>query len=300
VLSEAEFRALASSVDRSRSWGDSDQRGALNLLTPAAVLGAIATVTRGELVSCADRAVSADHQAGADVRFQLETSTEAAGSWLAVNESIRFEQHGASSMTHLDALGHFFYDGVGYAGVTPGILTSRGVRSHDVLPGSLGIVGRGLLLDLPRIVDVPFLDRDTDVDRAKVERWLQHTGTEPRPGDVLFVRTGRPVSPQPGPRKYPQVGGLHLDCAAWVHQEQFALIVSDAGLDSPRAAVENVATPWHVLALTKMGISLVDFADLELLSRKCAREGRQTFLAVIAPLPLRGATASPVNPIAVF
>lgn len=211
-----------------------------------------------------------------------------------------YDQHGAGSMTHFDSLGHFFYRGRGYDGAGPGIVGPHGVTALDPVAAAAGIVGRGILADLPAATGQRYVDVTTSVGLAGLTAWLESVGAAPRPGDILFVRTGRPLAPPPGPGEYPAVGGLSLDCARWVHDERFALLVSDAGLDSPAAAVENVATPWHVLALTRMGISLVDVADLEELARACAAAGKYTFLAAGAVLPLAQATASPVNPLAVL
>ena len=284
MLSEDEFAALAAAVDRAGTWGAGDARGALNFLTPPATLAALGEVTRGQVVSCADRSLGG--------RPRITTSTEQAGDWVAVNETVTYDQHGAGSMTHFDSLGHFFYRGRGYDGAGPGILGPHGVTALDPVAAAAGIVGRGILADLPAVT--------TSVGPADLTGWLESAGAVPRPGDILFVRTGRPLAPAPGPGEYPAVGGLSLDCARWVHDERFSLLVSDAGLDSPAAAVENVATPWHVLALTRMGISLVDVADLEELARACAAAGKYTFLAAVAVLPLAQATASPVNPLAVL
>ena len=292
MIREEDFRALAASLDRSRDWGDADELGALHFVTAAAVAAAVSEVTSGEVVSCADR--------GRGTLTAIETSVDAAGAWLAVNETVTFEQHGARSMTHFDSLGHFFYEQRGHAGASPSMREPAGVPRLDARPASRGIVGRGLLLDLPAIAGVAFLDRDRTVALEQVLGWLRRTGTAPREGDLLFVRTGRPLAPPPEPGGFPVVGGLDLDCARWVHDQRFSLVISDGGLDAARPVVENVATPWHILAIARMGLSLVDMADLEALAAACARRARHTFLAIVPVLPLARATASPVNPIAVL
>lgn len=292
VLSEHEFLDLASSVDRAGTWAAGDERGALNFLTPSVTLAALGEVTRGRVVSCADQ--------GFGARLRLTTSTEEAHGWVAVNETATYQQHGAGSMTHFDSLGHFFYQGRGYNGAGPGILGPHGVSALDTVAASAGIIGRGILADLPAITGRPYLDVTASVSLATLQAWWRSVHVEPRPGDILFVRTGRPLAPAPEPGGYPEVGGLSLDCARWVHDARVSLLISDSGLDSPAPTVENVATPWHVLALTRMGISLVDVADLEELARLCTETGKYSFLAVVSVLPLAHATASPVNPLAVL
>jgi hypothetical protein len=292
MLTEHEFLDLASSVDRSGTWAAGDERGALNFLTPPVTLAALREVDHGRVVSCADRRLG--------TRPHIATSTEEAHAWVAVNETVSYQQHGADSMTHFDSLGHFFYHGSGFNGEGLGILGPHGVSALDTVAASAGIIGRGILADLPAIIRRPYLDMATFVSLSMLRAWWRRVHVEPRAGDILFVRTGRPLAPAPGPDGYPKVGGLSLDCARWVHDERISLLVSDAGLDSPTPAVENVAAPWHVLALTRMGISLVDAADLEELARLCAETGKYSFLAVVSVLPLAQATASPVNPLAVL
>lgn len=56
----------------------------------------------------------------------------------------------------------------------------------------------------------------------------------------------------------------------------------------------------HALAITAMGVPLLDNLDLEALSAACAQAYRYEFLFVVAPLNVPGGTGSPVNPIAVL
>lgn len=291
VMTEEAFKALASSVDRRVTWGAGDQLGALHFLTAAATAAAAQEVRAGSVISCAARSRGA--------LTSLTTSIDGSDAWSAVNETLVIQQHGPASMTHFDGLGHFFYEGRSHAGTPDSVVGPAGVTSLDVVPASGGIVGRGLLLDLPAIAGVPYLGLDRDVRLAEVRAWLDRRGVGPRPGDILFVRTGALLAPL-APVGLPAVGGLDLDCVPWVFDQQFSVIVSDAGLDSPRSMVERVATPWHILLIARMGVSLVDFADLEALGATCAALDRVTFLASIAVLPLAGSTASPVNPVAVL
>lgn len=292
LIAEEDFRALASSVDRRLAWGAGDELGALRFLTAAATRAAATEVRTGAVVPCASRA-----------RGRLRTlsgTIDAADDWLAVNETVSYAGHGPGSMTHLDSLAHFFHDGRSHGGIERAVVGPQGVDALDVVPAGAGIMGRGLLLDLPAIVGTPHLALERIVTLAEVTGWLGRSAVAPRRGDILFIRTGAPAAPIHAPSGLPAVGTLDLGCASWIHDEGFALVVSDAGLDTPRPTVERVATPWHVLAIAHMGLSLVDFADLDALATACGAAGRLTFLAVIAPLPIAGATSSPVNPLAVL
>ena len=296
-MTEEEFRALVDAVDRSQTWDSGNTLGALNFLSPRSLLAAAALVRSGEVVSCADPARGV---CGPGTAVPLSTSIDSAEAWAAVNETISFPQHGAASMTHLDALGHFSYDGREFGDFTPDAVGPHGLSSHDITSAAGGVVGRGVLIDLPVIEDCDYLHPDVSVSTDSIDDWLSAFACELAEGDIVFVRTGRPRTADVDASGFPLVGGIQLDFARRSFDARCSLIVSDAGMDSPATPVDTVATPWHVLTLTRMGVRLVDVADLEALSDACIRHGRITFLAVIAALPLGGASASPVNPLAVF
>jgi hypothetical protein len=300
MLNELEFSALVSRLDRAGYWPARPEAGALNFLTPEATLGGLQSVTEGTVISCADPEAARRMFRPDSENPPITTSTDAAQNWLAVNEEVRYQQHGHAAMTHVDALGHFFFGNRGYAGTTPSVVFDHGVRANDVTPASGGIVGRGLLLDLPRLIDRPYVPSGTVITLAQVRRWLAATETEPHSGDLLFVRTGRPLLPPPEPGSGFDVGTLDLDCAEWIHDCEFSLVLSDAGMDAPAPMVQDVLPPWHILLLVAMGLFQVDCANLEELSVACRDRNRTVFLAVIASLPLPGATASPVNPLAIL
>ena len=292
LIAEEDFRALASSVDRRLAWGAGDELGALRFVTAAATLAAAAEVRDGTVIACASRSRGALRT--------LKGTVDVADEWLAVNETVSYAGHGPDSMTHLDSLGHFFYQGRSHADADRAVVGPDGVRALDVVAAASGIAGRGLLLDLAAIAGTPHVHIDRVVTLGEIRGRLEQAGVAPRAGDILFVRTGAPLAPEDPASGLPAVGTLGLECARWIHDERFSLIVSDAGLDTPRPTVERVATPWHVLAITRMGLSLVDFADLEALAAACTVADRLTFLAVVAAPPLAGATSAPVNPLAVL
>lgn len=284
-----EFRRLLRRIDRSNTWGVDDELGALRFIGPAQRLAALATVGAGEVVSCA----AAWHdRPGPSGSTQLSVRTEQAGAWLAVNEQLSVDLHGRNSMTHLDALGHFFFDATGYGGAPASVVGPGGTSRHSVVSAAGGIVARGVLLDLPSMPRTTH--PSTPVRIEEVHAHLEGEGIHIDRGDVLFVRAG------PLPRGEPFTAGLHIGCAEWLHDSGIAVVVTDHGLDCDAEQVQDVLTPWHVAALARMGVRLVDLADLEALAGASRRHGRRVFLAVLAALPLHGATSSPINPLALF
>ncbi|BAS12016.1 conserved hypothetical protein [Arthrobacter sp. Hiyo8] len=70
----------------------------------------------------------------------------------------------------------------------------------------------------------------------------------------------------------------------------------------PTSALTHLRHPLaiHVLAITAMGLPLLDNLDLEDLGTACAEEDRYRFMFVVAPLNIPRGTGSPINPLAVF
>ena len=66
------------------------------------------------------------------------------------------------------------------------------------------------------------------------------------------------------------------------------------------APTPGIGSPIHVLAITALGVPLLDNLDLEELSVACRDEGRYKFMLTVAPLNVPRGTGGPVNPIAVF
>jgi len=78
------------------------------------------------------------------------------------------------------------------------------------------------------------------------------------------------------------------------------MLGSDAASDVMPSGVEGVAQPIHQLVLIAMGVPIFDNCDLEALSEAAAKRKRWEFLLTVAPIPVKGGTGSPVNPIATF
>ena len=85
-----------------------------------------------------------------------------------------------------------------------------------------------------------------------------------------------------------------------LHARDVAVIGSDAAMDALPSRVEGYGFPFHQLALVSMGMPILDSLDLEDASATAQQLHQRTFLLSVAPLPVEGATGSPVNPIATF
>lgn len=294
----AEVDALRTELSNWGRWGADDQLGTLNHLQPEHRVDAAALVRSGRTVSCArplPTAPGPDNPAPA-THHMLGTHTEGHGAdWIGV------ASHGYAT-SHLDALCHIFWDGKLYNGHGTETVTAHGAEQLGVHHLRDGIVGRGVLLDVPRAKGVDALEPGTPVTVDDLEEAAAAAQVDVGPGDLLLVRTGRWVWRRDhgpwDPRQ--QLAGLHASCLPWLHRREIAVLGGDGVSDCHPSGIEGVRLPIHTVGIVALGLTLLDNLDLDGLAAVCAEEERSAFLLTIAPLIVTGGTASPVNPIAVF
>jgi len=305
ALSEAEFRVLYERVRRTSAWGPGDRLGTLNNISPSEVVAAASDVRDGRTVSLA---APIETHAAADnpdpAVHQMTSSaddTDGASGLSFAMDRLAMNIHGNAD-SHIDALCHVFFDGKLYNGIAAGAVTVTGAAELSIDLAGQGIVGRGLLLDIPRVRGVPWLEPGDHVtaddllaaESARFDRIEQ--------GDLLFVRVGHRARRQAlGPWDAAEArAGLHPAALELLAERRITVLGSDGNNDTAPSAVEGVDFPVHVLAINAMGLYLLDYLELDALAELCAAMHRSSFLCVVAPLRLRKGTGSPVNPIAIF
>ena len=165
-----------------------------------------------------------------------------------------------------------------------------------------GILTRGVLLDIPRLKGVPYLEPGTPIYTEDIEAWLAKADVTVSPGDVLFLRTGRWARrAELGPWQLSgNSAGVHASVIRWIKQQDVALFGSDVATDVQPSGVDGVALPMHTLLIAALGTNIFDNMDLELLAETAAAENRWSFMLAAGPIPVSGGTGSPLNVIAVF
>lgn len=304
ALSSADFDVV---FDRLRRWGDgvdADQRGTVAGLTDAHRIAAVGAVRTGRAVSLSH---PIDKQAGADntrpaLHHMVEIGDVDAPEPSAHKDFIGLDYHGKST-THLDALCHMAYRGQLFGGIPAAeAFTSAGSTWAAVTTMSAGLVLRGVLVDLPAVLEVPWLEPGTAVRASDLERAEDRLGFRIGARDAVLLRSGH------GARKAEfgawdanlASAGLHVDAMPLLAERGVAVLGSDGDSDVRPSPVAGVHSPIHALALTALGMPLLDNLALEELSVACAEAGRYEFLLVVAPLVVPRGTGSPVNPVAVL
>jgi kynurenine formamidase len=298
-----EFEALFAALSQWGRWGDEDERGALNLITPEHVAAATALVSEGLSVSLSlplntrpavHNPNPADHYMtsigdGADgVHFNMDY----------VGADYHHDGH-----SHIDALCHVSYKGLIYNGRAENdTVTDDGAQASTIEVLRAGLVGRGVLLDIPRLRDRKWLEPGEHIFREDLEAAELAQGVSVGEGDILLVRTGhaRRLN-ELGPWNTAEAkAGMHPSAMSLLADRGVSVLGSDGNSDTAPSTTEGVDFPIHVLAITAMGIHLMDYLQFEDLRSACESRGRWEFLLVAAPLLIVGGTGSPLNPIAVF
>lgn len=304
-MTEAGFRSLYRELRRAAP-GGAEPRGALATLTPARTLAALREVRSGRTVSLAapvntheapDNAEPAQHRLTAPVGGAPDP-----GGLQFARDRIAMNIHGDVD-SHIDALCHVIYEGTLYGGVPAAdVLSPDGAAALSIDLARDGIVGRGVLLDIPRLHGTRWLEPGTHVSAEDLAAAEARQGVRVGTGDILLVRVGHR-------RRRQELGawdaagaraGLHPTALRFLADRHVAVLGSDGNNDTAPSAARGVAFPVHVLAVHAMGLHLLDYLQFEELAPLCEREGRWSFVCVIAPLRLPAATGSPVNPLAIL
>ena len=302
IRNKKDVDKLVSKISNWGRWGAEDQRGTLNLISAEKRREAAALVKNGISVSLAhhlETDVAADN-GKPFVHQMLTNGQDSDGQWAMDNYSISY--HGLAH-THMDSLCHLFYDGRMYNGFKRDGVGPNGAEKLSIDNIREGIFTCGVLIDIPKLRGVRYLDPGSPIMPEELEAWESKIGVRIKPGDVVFIRTGRWARRKlhgPWDPKNDGMAGLHASCGQWIRDRDLAMIGSDAALDVIPSGVKGVTHPVHVFTLHAMGVHIFDNCDLESLSETCLKLDRWKFLITASPLVVRGGTGSPLNPIATF
>ena len=159
-----------------------------------------------------------------------------------------------------------------------------------------------MLLDIPRLRGVPWLEPGDHVTPDDITAAELDQGVRIGQGDILLVRVGHRLRRRErGPWDAAATrAGLHPSVLPLLAERQIAVLGSDSNNDTAPSVADGVGFPVHVLAINALGLMLLDYLSFGELVPLCEQAGRWSFLCVIAPLRLPTGTGSPVNPIALM
>jgi hypothetical protein len=238
----------------------------------------------------------------------LQTGEQSEGAAL---DAVRFSTH-EGTLSHLDAICH--YDRrEPMAEIDPTYRVTfnnqRNRRDELSCQGRTGLVGmgpgyvtRGVLVDMPLLRGVKWLEPTTPIFIEDLEKWERFANIRIGPGDALLVRTGRWAKREAeGPWQYDQGGaGLHASVLPWLRARDVSLLVGDAVSDVQPSGVEGSGRPVHTISMVAIGLPLVDNGYLEDVAREALRLQRWEFMISWQINQSLGGTAVPFNGVATF
>ncbi len=275
-------------------WGDQDQRGSLNLITPEIIRQAAGLIKTGKTYSLAVPLETNGPQW--PPRHKIWKATQFRNNPNGVSSSGDALMMHSHSATHMDALCHIWYDDKIYNGFGASEHVTSFGATRDSIDRVAFIVGRGILLDIARWKGVENLQVGEPITSQDLDQCAIAQRVQMRSGDIVFVRTGwlRVFSEN---RELFDSGepGLDDSTLSWLHGHDIVAV----GADNHGVEVMDRIPPerlrLHPIALRDLGIYLVEALNLEELAADQVHE----FFAIIAPLRLVGGTGSPINPIAI-
>ena len=292
-------------------WGKDDQRGMLNLITPDKTKAALALVREAKTVTLQINPIKktgSDTGTFGENLHRMARVHPVTGAIQGALDVIHLSLHDGLQ-SHMDALCH--YQGpigrkpgepaVSYNGF-PFTLTAAGCIESAADRMGPGYLTRGVLVDLPLMKGVKWLEPSTPIYVEDLEAWEKFSGVRLGPGDAMIVRTGRWAKrAAEGPWNYGQAGaGLHASVLPWLKARQISLLASDAVNDVQPSGVAGINRPIHQITQVNIGLPLVDNAYTEDAAVEAARLKRWEFLLTLQIYQLQGGTASPFNALATF
>jgi kynurenine formamidase len=287
-------------------WGDDDERGALNLLTPDVIKSAAASITKGNVYSLGipiqGKGVPLMDYRGTPMRLTLQDSTddgvyEVYGCHKGTGAHEDVLVMASHTTSHMDALVHVYGDYKHYNGVGHDTMHALGGAQKLGIEKVGGFAARAVLLDMVKYFggDDDWVTLGRIITADDLQGAARAQGVEVRAGDVVLIRTGYLQfwwNNAPNPMPFEQAG-IGLDAARWLASMDVVAVGSD------NAAVESVPfddndfLAVHKVLLVDHGIYMLEFLNLVEPARDEIYEG----VITVAPLKVTGATGSPINPI---
>ena len=285
-------------------WGPDDQRGAANRITPEKVIEAAQLIKTGKVYHVGQVYEKGMPLAG-QRHFKLTIpglpSSDPVGKNQLVGNDEMFSGEIGQVGTQMDGLGHvgvhmngdnYFYNGFKLSEFG----SAYGLKKLGV--ENIGIFfTRGVLLDVAGLKGVERLDPDYLITAGDLQGALDAADLKIGTGDVVLIRTGHAQLWMKDNDTYnASEPGIGMEAARWITDRKVSLIGADTwGIEKMPGADPDRMVPVHQWTITRHGIYHLENMNLEELAADKAYE----FAFVFAPLPFKGATGSPGNPVAV-
>jgi hypothetical protein len=233
------IEAMAAKTKNWGKWGPDDEIGTLNYVTPDKVAAAAGLVKKGKVFSLALEFGSTGPQEGWGGRFNPIHTMLATGTDAVAGRQDGIKIRYADDMvtmplqcnTQWDALGHVFYGDKMWNGYDAALVDSVGAHKNGIEKTRDRMVGRGVLLDVPRALGGDYLEDGYGIGNDELETTAKKQGVEIREGDFVIVRTGQMEHRLALGKWSGYAGGdapgLRFETNEWIHGKKIAAICAD-------------------------------------------------------------------------
>jgi len=302
-----EFTDLAREVNNWGRWGDDDELGTLNLITPDVVVRAAECVKRGESFALGLPLHADGPQTGVmpgrinPIHLMTQVNQRYGKEADAFHASGDAVVMGLQCATHWDAFTHVSYDGRLYNGVGTEAITAAGATRLSIDKDKT-LVSRGVLLDVASEQGVDRLEPGYCVTGSDLDAAADLARLKVESGDIVLIRTGHVQLLDAGDKRaygYPSPGP-GMDAVRWFRMHDVAAVANDTlTFEVMPGEMEGLFLPVHLLDLVEMGLIQGQNFHLEALAADCASDGVYAFLLEATPDPFVAAVGAPVQPVAV-
>jgi len=305
-----EYKEVGLRLSNWGRWGNDDELGTLNFVTPEKRVQAAALVRTGRIFDLGMPFDEDGPQAGGRLKrfnplhFMTVTPTDPGflmpdGMQIADDVVIL----GLQCATQWDALSHIGYDGWLYNNTPARAISALvGATRLSFSKCVTRLISRGVLLDIARLKGVNRLEGGTVITPGDLDAAELRQGVRVQSGDILLIRTGVYQQFLEGDSKSYLGGepGLGLSCAEWMHgREVAALAMDNFSIDVLPTITPGANIPFHCVAIRDMGLTLGEMFNLEELATDCDGDGVWEFMFCAPGLKISNSAGSPVTPMAI-
>lgn len=305
LYSELPVRADAPPGSSWGVFGDDDQLGTVNFMTPERVAAAARMVRKGAVFNL-DLSLETPHPPFYN-RHVMKHEITFDGIW----RDTVLHNFNTQTSSQIDGLRHYMHPKWGlYGGRKEGVTETSGPNGIEHW-ARRGIVGRGVLIDVGGYFERQGRPLDQaahiEIDVRTVEEVLAAQRVAVQPGDILLFRFGF----TPFYRGQDEAGRIRMsedhsapglahsrEMAGWLWDHR----VVQAWSDSP--ALEAIPHPpddesLHDYMIARLGMGIGELLDYEDLAADCLADGVYECFVTSSPLYITAGVATPPNALAI-
>ena len=292
-------------------WGKEDEIGTLNMMTEQSRLNALSSIGSGRAYDLSVEYFvgmpSFDALGDPGYQYWLTHTPDGTvvdnpnGMGTAMNQKVSYTGDAISMYTHMgthiDALNHFGLDGKIWNGFTPEEhLGDKGWKrtGAETIPP---IIARGVLIDVATYKGSQVLSKNYRITVQDLKLTLKKQQLKLERGDVVLIRTGQAEFYQDASKYLDNFPGISLDAVKWLVEEKEIMLLGadNLSLEAFPSEREDNYVPVHTYLLAEKGVMFIEQMFLE----ELAKDQIYEFAFIAASLKLRGASGSPMRPIAI-